>query len=122
MTEVDINKLCSRVVSRDILKTLPGVIIRDKYRLSLGELVSVDVKNKIAIANIYDENPREFLKAFKSYIYRKMEESSYNYIGNAIKAAEDFHYGDEVIKAINNARSDAEVARIMQEARRKKFG
>lgn len=41
---------------------------------------------------------------------------------NAIKAAKDFGYGDDVVKRIRASKNDNEIDRIMREARKKKFG
>lgn len=40
----------------------------------------------------------------------------------AINAAKDFHYGKDVIKQLKEAKSDAEIDRIMKTARHEKFG
>ncbi|MBR5780412.1 MAG: hypothetical protein IKY27_00315 [Bacteroidales bacterium] len=41
---------------------------------------------------------------------------------NAIKAAKDFGYGDDVVKKIRAAKTDGEIDRIMKAARKEKFG
>lgn len=43
------------------------------------------------------------------------------YRRNAMKAAEDFHYGKRVIQQIYEAKTSDEISRIMREARIKKF-
>ena len=43
-----------------------------------------------------------------------------NYRNQAIIAAEDLRYGNEVIEKIKAAKNDAEIERIMNTARRKK--
>lgn len=44
-----------------------------------------------------------------------------NYKRQAIKAARDLNYGDEVISDIRAAKKDSEIITIMANARRKKF-
>lgn len=39
----------------------------------------------------------------------------------AIKAAKDLLYGEEVIKALKNAKTESEIDRIMKTARKKTF-
>lgn len=41
---------------------------------------------------------------------------------NAIHAAQDLGYGDEVIKKLRQAKTDGEIGRIMRKARLEKFG
>lgn len=41
---------------------------------------------------------------------------------NAIKAAKDFGYGDDIVNKIRAAKSDSEIDRIMKAARKEKFG
>lgn len=43
------------------------------------------------------------------------------YRSQAKKAAKDLRYGDDVIQAIKNAKSEAEIARIMKTARERSF-
>lgn len=45
-----------------------------------------------------------------------------NYKIQAIKAARELYYGKDVIKRLKEAKSDAEVACIMNTARHQKFG
>ena len=45
-----------------------------------------------------------------------------DYRTQAIMAAKDFHYGDDVIKQIEEAKTNDEIILIMGKARRKKFG
>ena len=45
-----------------------------------------------------------------------------NYRNDAIRAAFDFGYGDEVIKKIKAAKTDNEIERIMRNARKQKWG
>lgn len=44
-----------------------------------------------------------------------------SYRSNALKAAKDFGYGDEIIAKIKMSKSDNEIAKIMKEARHAKF-
>lgn len=41
---------------------------------------------------------------------------------NAIHAAQDLGYGDEVVKKLRQAKTDVEIVRIMRKARLEKFG
>lgn len=41
---------------------------------------------------------------------------------DAVKAAKDLHYGDDVVKAINEAKSIGEIERIMRSARLRQSG
>ena len=45
-----------------------------------------------------------------------------DYRTQAINAAKDFDYGEDVINAIKEAKNDDQILFIMQKARRKKFG
>lgn len=45
-----------------------------------------------------------------------------SYRNDAIRAALDFNYGDDVIKKIKDAKSDNEIERIMRNARKRKWG
>lgn len=44
-----------------------------------------------------------------------------SYRKDAIKAARDLRYGDEVIEKLKAAESDSEITRIMKDARKKRF-
>ena len=44
-----------------------------------------------------------------------------DYRTQAINAAKDFHYGEDVIKQIEEAKTNDEIILIMGKARRKKF-
>ena len=48
-----------------------------------------------------------------------MKDERYHYRDNAIKAARDLCYGGEVIKKIKAAKTEAEIERIMINARKK---
>ena len=50
----------------------------------------------------------------------KKNEDSYTYKYQAIQAAEDLNYGEEVINKIKKSTSDSEISRIMLTARQKK--
>lgn len=50
-----------------------------------------------------------------------MKDERYHYRDNAIKAAKDLFYPKEVIEKVKAAKSEAEVCRIMANARREKF-
>lgn len=45
-----------------------------------------------------------------------------DYRQQAIKIAKDFHYGKKIIKAIENAKDDMEISKIMSNARKQKLG
>ena len=47
---------------------------------------------------------------------------NYDYQHQAINAAHDLHYGRDVIDKIKSAKTDAEIDRIMRNARHEKFG
>ena len=44
-----------------------------------------------------------------------------NYRSNALKAAEDLGYSEEYLKKIRKAKTDAEISRLMAEARKERF-
>ena len=123
-TEIDVKELIGkRTVNPSILESIKNLIIRDKYRMSLGEVISIDPKTLIARVDIYDEIPKAFLKALKNYIIAQINmHKDSDYKKQALKAAKDFYYDDEIIHRIENAKSDNEVSRIMKEARKEKFG
>lgn len=50
----------------------------------------------------------------------RLENKSYR--NDAIRAAIDFGYGNEVVKKIKAAKTDGEIERIMVTARKKKWG
>lgn len=50
-----------------------------------------------------------------------MNDELKHYRKDAIKAAKDFYYGDEVIKQLKAAKSETEIERIMINARHNKF-
>ena len=52
-------------------------------------------------------------------VYKKPESC---YRVQALMAAKDFDYGEDVINAIKEAKNDDQILFIMQKARRKKFG
>lgn len=112
-------------INRETFNQVDGAIVCDMYQMPLGKVISVNTKSKKAEVDIFDENPHEFIKAFRRLIRRKNEITKTDGIhwrSTALKAAEDFEYGEEVIKQINNAKNDMEVSRIMRDARHKKFG
>lgn len=123
-TEIDVKELIGkRNVKPSILESIKNLIIRDKYRMSLGEVISIDPKTLIAQVDIYDEDPKAFLKALKNYIIAQINiNKGSDYKRLAIKAAKDFNYDDEIIHRLESAKSDNEVSRIMKEARKEKFG
>lgn len=123
-TEIDVKELIGkRNVKPSILESIKNLIIRDKYRMSLGEVISIDPKTLIAQVDIYDEIPKKFLFAFKQYIIAQINiNKGSDYKKQALKAARDFYYDDEIIHRIENAKNDNEVSRIMKEARKEKFG
>ena len=45
-----------------------------------------------------------------------------SYKSAAVKAAKDLGYGDRVVQKIKAAKTDSEIARIMGEARVRRFG
>ena len=50
-----------------------------------------------------------------------MKDERYHYRDNAIKAAKDLKYGKDVIERIKTAKTEAEIERIMINARKEKF-
>ena len=46
-----------------------------------------------------------------------MSREMYNYKRKAIKVAKDFRYGNVVVEAIHNAKTENEISRIMRDAR-----
>lgn len=53
---------------------------------------------------------------------RRKGYSEPDYRTQALMAAKDFNYGDDVIKKIKEAKTNDEIILIMGKARRKKFG
>ena len=49
-----------------------------------------------------------------------MDEAVTNYRKQAISAAKDFHYGKETLRRLKQAKSEAEICRIMITARQNK--
>lgn len=45
-----------------------------------------------------------------------------NYRSNALKAAVDLGYSEDYIKKITQAKTDAEISRLMAKARKERFG
>lgn len=115
----------TEVFNKEAINSMDGTIIRDMYQMPLGKVIVINVRSRNATVDIFDENPHEFIKAFRRLIRRKNEITKTDGIhwrSTALKAAEDFGYGEEVIRKINNAKNDMEVSKIMREARLKKFG
>lgn len=48
-----------------------------------------------------------------------MSREMYNYKRKAIKVAKDFKYGNDVVEAINNAKTISEISRIIRDERLK---
>lgn len=123
MAEINIKKLMGQTkVKKSVLESIEPTIIRDKYRMSLGELISLDVNTGIAQVNIYDDDTKSFTKALKRYIYERCSElANSEYKRNALKAAMDFGYGQDVIQEIEATNDDVKINNIMKRARDKKF-
>lgn len=109
-------------ISREALNSIDGDIVTNKYNKSFGRVITVDTEAQIATVDIFDENPAEFIKGFRRLVRMKNKsvKGGINWKSTAIKAAQDFGYGDEVIMRVTNAKNDSEVERIMREARKKK--
>lgn len=123
LTEINIKELMGPThVQKRVLDSLDNTVIKDKYQSSLGKIISCNSKTKIAKVDVFDEDPIEFKRALKRHINRRIDASHVSgYRSEALKAAEDLHYGEEVIDKIKRAGNDSEIRRIMKEARLEKF-
>lgn len=72
--------------------------------------------------DIYPGSAVDYIKSVEKerVITKRTEEEAYKV--QAIKAARDLQYGDEVVAKIKNAKTDGEIARIMITARKERFG
>lgn len=93
--------------------TWVNAIRRSKYPLRI--IVAKD-ENKIYIVKVSPDKRSDYMTKTK-HGKRTQEDEHAWYTINAIKAAEDLGYPEEIIDAINKAKTDSEISHIMATAR-----